>query len=172
MTPIRLHTSIPAAMAAFACTCATAAHAALPLAPSPTIEASAASGGSGILQAVMGTLVVIGAIFLCAWLGRRFGVQRMGGNGFVKVVSTSMVGQRERVVVVDVAGTWLVLGVTAQNVQTLHSMPAQTSPPTAAAAGVAVPGSHPLASFGPLASVAPFALRLRDTLAARLRPAP
>ena len=171
MTPSRPHTFRAAAAVAFGCACATVAHAALPLVPSPAVEASAASAGSGILQAVMGTLVVIGAIFLCAWLGRRFGVQRMGGNGFVKVVSTSMVGQRERVVVVDVAGTWLVLGVTAQNVQTLHTMPAQTSP-QAAAAGVAAPASHRLSSFPPLASVAPFALRLRDTLAARLRPAP
>lgn len=159
MTASRLHASLAAALAC-ACTCATTAHAALPLVPSPVVEASAASGGSGILQAVMGTLVVIGAIFLCAWLGRRFGVQRMGGNGLVKVVSTSMVGQRERVVVVDVAGTWLVLGVTAQNVQTLHTLPAQASPDATTA------GSHALPSL------APFALRLRDTLAARLRPAP
>jgi flagellar protein FliO/FliZ len=34
-----------------------------------------------------------------------------------------MVGQRERVVVVEVQGQWLVLGVTAQNVNLLSSFP-------------------------------------------------
>ncbi|MDP9902291.1 flagellar biosynthetic protein FliO [Variovorax ginsengisoli] len=155
MNTIRLRTLLAGALAS---ACAMAAHAALPLVPSPALEAGTSSGGSSMLQAVLGTLVVVGAIFLCAWLGRRFGVHRMGGNGLVKVVSTSMVGQRERVVVVEVAGTWLVLGVTAQNVQTLHTLPAQAS--------------HDAAPAQPLPSLAPFALRLRDSLSARLRPTP
>jgi flagellar biosynthetic protein FliP len=39
----------------------------------------------------------------------------------VKVVSSSSLGQRERVVVVEIDGTWLVLGVTASQINTAHA---------------------------------------------------
>jgi len=41
----------------------------------------------------------------------------------ITVVAQQMLGAREKVVVVDVEGTWLVLGVTQQQVQTLHTLP-------------------------------------------------
>ncbi|MBL1828569.1 flagellar biosynthesis protein FliO, partial [Klebsiella pneumoniae] len=41
----------------------------------------------------------------------------------ITVVAQQMLGAREKVVVVDVEGTWLVLGVTQQHVQTLHTLP-------------------------------------------------
>jgi flagellar protein FliO/FliZ len=81
-----------------------------------------------MLQAVLGMMLVLGLIFLCAWLARRFGLQRFGGAQVVKVISSSMVGQRERVVVVEVGSTWLVLGVTAHQVSSLHTLPAQALP--------------------------------------------
>jgi flagellar protein FliO/FliZ len=37
-----------------------------------------------------------------------------------------MVGQRERVVVVEIGDDWLVLGVAAGQVRALHTLPAQT----------------------------------------------
>jgi flagellar protein FliO/FliZ len=82
-----------------------------------------------MLQAAAGMLLVLGLIFFCAWLARRFGLQRLGGSGLVKIVSSAPVGTRERVVVVEVAGTWLVLGVTASQVNTLHSLPVQPGSP-------------------------------------------
>ena len=36
-----------------------------------------------------------------------------------------MVGQRERVVVVEIGNTWLVLGIAAGQVRALHTMPAE-----------------------------------------------
>ncbi|MEJ7688383.1 MAG: flagellar biosynthetic protein FliO [Variovorax sp.] len=96
-----------------ACAAARAAHAALPTVPSAAAaEAPSAVGGYGMLQAGFGMLVVLGLIFLCAWLARRFGLPRFGGGQVARVVSSTMVGQRERVVVVEVGATWLVLGVT------------------------------------------------------------
>ncbi|RZL96427.1 MAG: flagellar biosynthetic protein FliO [Variovorax sp.] len=80
------------------------------------------------LQASLGMLTVLGLIFLCAWMARRFGLQRFGGSQVVKVVSSSSVGQRERVVVVEVGATWLVLGVTSSQIHTLHTLPAQALP--------------------------------------------
>ena len=61
------------------------------------------------------------------------GRRRLGGSGLLKIVSSAPVGTRERVVVVEVADTWLVLGVTPSQVNTLHTLPAQpTAPETVA----------------------------------------
>jgi flagellar protein FliO/FliZ len=72
---------------------------------------------------------VIALIFLCAWVARRFGLQAAGSGRLLKVVSSAAVGQRERVVVVEIGDTWLVLGVAAGQVRALHTLPADTSAP-------------------------------------------
>jgi flagellar protein FliO/FliZ len=77
---------------------------------------------------------VIGLIFLFAWVVRRFGLQPSGNGRLLKVVSSVMVGQRERVVVVEIGDAWLVLGVAAGQVRTLHTMPAEKRPDTQAPA--------------------------------------
>ncbi|OEZ30061.1 flagellar biosynthetic protein FliO [Variovorax boronicumulans] len=138
-----------------------AVHAALPTVPTPVREAAppAAVGGAGLLQAGFGMAAVVGLIFLCAWLARRFGLQRLGGGQVVKVVSTAMVGPRERVVVVDVAGQWLVLGVTSSQVRTLHTLPAQATPAA-------------VTPMSPQNPVGLFAQKLRDSLAGKTRTAP
>jgi flagellar protein FliO/FliZ len=86
-------------------------------------------GAGGILQAVLGLIVVIAIVFGCGWLARRFGLQpSMSGRkgGTVKVVGSASVGTRERVVVVEIADTWLVLGVAAGSVRRLHTLPVPT----------------------------------------------
>jgi len=86
-------------------------------------------GAGGILQAVLGLIVVIAIVFGCGWLARRFGLQpSMSGRkgGTIKIVGSASVGSRERVVVVEIADTWLVLGVAAGSVRRLHTLPAQT----------------------------------------------
>jgi len=133
----------------------------LPTVPTPVHEvAPAAVGASGLLQAGFGMAMVVGLIFLCAWLARRFGLQRLGGGHLVKVVSSAAVGQRERVVVVEVADTWLVLGVTPSQVNTLHTLPAQaqaqaqTQQASAASASASTPATP----------VELFARKLRESL--------
>ncbi|MDP3617437.1 MAG: flagellar biosynthetic protein FliO [Rhodoferax sp.] len=102
--------------------------AALPTVPTPVPEAAPSYGAAGLLQAGFGLALVLALIFLCAWALRRFGLQQIGGNRLLKVVSSVMVGQRERVVVVEVGDAWLVLGVAAGQVSALHSMAAQHQP--------------------------------------------
>lgn len=147
--------------------CARGAHAALPTVPSPAHEAAAAApsavGAGSLLQAGFGMAVVVGLIFLCAWLARRFGLQRLGGGQHVKVVSSAMVGQRERVVVIEVAGTWVVLGVTATHVNTLHTLPAQASAPDHHAAAQAAGTNSPVELF---------ARKLRESLSGKAHSAP
>lgn len=113
-------------------TCLSAA-ATLPTVPTAAAEPVRAFGAAGLLQAGLGLALVLAMIFGCAWLARRFGLQAGGSSRLLKVVASAMVGQRERVVVVEVGGQWLVLGVAAGQVRALHTMPAQTIPEADAA---------------------------------------
>ena len=159
------------------------AHAVLPTVPSPVTspvtEAIPLVGASSLLQAGLGMLLVLGLIFLLAWMARRFGLQRLGlgGSQAVKVISSAMLGQRgERVVVVEVGATWLVLGVTASQINTLHTLPApellgsdtkfaavRSTAPGGRAEGSANLGSDPKNS-GAHSTIGLFAQKLRDAL--------
>lgn len=77
---------------------------------------------ASLVQVVLGLVVVLGAIVGCAWLFRRLGGATLGTQSWLRVVGGTLVGQRERVVIVEVAGEWLVLGVTAHNVNLLARM--------------------------------------------------
>lgn len=77
----------------------------------------------GLVQVVLGLSVVLAAIFGCAWLFRRMSNSMVGIPRHMRVVSAVMVGQRERVVIVELGEEWLVLGVTAQAVNLLATRP-------------------------------------------------
>jgi flagellar protein FliO/FliZ len=105
------------------------AAAVLPTVPTPApLDGAPSYAAAGLLQAGLGLAMVLGLIFLCAWLMRRFGIQGRSSDRLLKVVSSVMVGQRERVVVVEVGNAWLVLGVAAGRVNALHTMPAEKLP--------------------------------------------
>lgn len=102
-----------------------AAGAALPTVPTPPAEPARSFAAASLLQAGFGLAVVVGLIFLFAFVARRFGLQPSGSSRILKVVSSTMIGQRERVVVVEIGSSWLVLGVAAGQVNALHTMPAE-----------------------------------------------
>nr|MDP2191517.1 flagellar biosynthetic protein FliO [Rhodoferax sp.] len=102
-----------------------AAGAVLPTVPAAAAEPVRSFGATGLLQAGLGLALVVALIFLCAWAVRRFGLQQPGSGRLLKVVASAMVGQRERVVVVEIGGSWLVLGVAAGQVRALHTLPAE-----------------------------------------------
>jgi flagellar protein FliO/FliZ len=76
-----------------------------------------------ILQMLVGLLLVLAAIAAVAWLLKRFALNPGTTTGTIKVIAGTAVGQRERVVLVEISGTWLVLGVAPGQVRTLHTMP-------------------------------------------------
>jgi flagellar protein FliO/FliZ len=104
---------------------------------------SVASGGS-MLQVILGLGLVLAVMAGSAWLLRRFGgLQRRPGGGGIRVIGGSAVGQRERVVLVEVADTWLVIGVAPGHVTALHSMPkGEITPGTADTVGGASTDHH------------------------------
>lgn len=89
---------------------------AVPVSPSPS---------GGLLQIVTALLFVLGLVLMAAWLMRRLGPMTVGNKIPVKVIGGINVGNRERVMVVEVGDQWLILGVTANNINNLGSMPKQ-----------------------------------------------
>ncbi len=82
-----------------------------------------------VLQVVFSLLLVLGIVALVAWLLKRVSLPQQSAGRQLKVISNLAVGQRERVVVVEIQETWLVLGVAPGQVQTLHTLPRQASEP-------------------------------------------
>lgn len=74
------------------------------------------------LQMLGGLLLVLALLGGITWLLKRFSLIPAGAAGAVKVVAATAVGQRERVVVVEIANTWLVLGVAPGRINTLHTL--------------------------------------------------
>ena len=81
------------------------------------------SNAAAMFQALLGLLVVLGVIYALFWLLRRYAPTQTGAQGALKVVGGLMLGPREKVVVVEVGETWLLLGVAAGQVRTLHTLP-------------------------------------------------
>src|SRR5260363_135935 len=83
------------------------------------------TGAGAMVRTVIGLLTVLGLIFVCAWIVRRFGL-RPGSRrpGHIKWIDAMALTQRERVVIVEVRNTWLVLGVAQGSVRLLHQFPA------------------------------------------------
>lgn len=78
------------------------------------------ASGTHLINVLLSLLMVIAVILGLAWLLRRFGQGGFTSQQHMKVVASLAVGARERVVVVDVAGQQLLLGVTPQQIRTLH----------------------------------------------------
>lgn len=74
------------------------------------------------LQMMGGLLLVLAIIGGITWLLKRFSLISTAAAGVVKVVAATGVGQRERVVVVEIDNTWLVLGVAPGCVNKLYTM--------------------------------------------------
>ena len=93
-------------------------------------------------QTLLVVVLFVGAMALLPWLVRRVQQRQAAGGvasgGASRVLSAVAVGPQQRVVTVEVgpehARTWLVLGVTAQSVSCLHTMPASSTAAPAAAA--------------------------------------
>jgi len=102
-------------------------------------SAESAAGGSSAVATSLATLAatsaaVVAIILAAAWLLKRLAPRHHFGRNTLRVVAGTAVGNRERVVVVEIGATWLVLGVAPGQVNLLHQQPKGT--PTANADAV------------------------------------
>ena len=93
--------------------------------PAYTPTPPAVNSGS-IVQIVFSLLLVLAAILLVAWLLKRMNVAQHGTANMLKVLGGVAIGQRERVVLLEVNDTWLVIGVGPGQIRTLHTLPKST----------------------------------------------
>ena len=87
---------------------------------------------ASLLQMVVGLAVVLAAIAGTAWLARRMGVASPHGARLMKIVAALPVGAKERVVMLEVGGQWMVLGVAPGRVSALATLPRGEVPQAAA----------------------------------------
>ena len=75
---------------------------------------------TSLWQLTLGMVAVLGLIMGIAWLLKRSGRFQMGAGGGLRVLGGLSMGTRERVVLLQVGETQLLLGVAPGRVQTLH----------------------------------------------------
>jgi flagellar protein FliO/FliZ len=85
--------------------------------------APAVSAAGSLLQVFIGLVAVLLLIAGAAWVAKRLGVTQVGASNLLRVVSSASVGTRERVVVVEVGESWLVVGVAPGSVNALMTLP-------------------------------------------------
>jgi flagellar protein FliO/FliZ len=84
-----------------------------------------------LVQMLLGLVGILALLVGSLWLLKKLTLQRGPGAGLMRIVAVTPVGGRERVVVVEVGTTWLVLGVAPGRVSALAEIPRQALPPAA-----------------------------------------
>jgi flagellar biosynthetic protein FliO len=65
---------------------------------------------------------MVGLILGLAWLARRFGQPLFQQNKQLRLIASLSLGVKEKIILVEVEGKQLVLGVTPQQITSLHVM--------------------------------------------------
>ena len=110
---------------------AAAAAAPAPAAALPAMPAGApmtmapTSSASSLLQTILALVFVLALLIGLAWFMKRYGPKVMGGNNKMRVVSSLNLGGRERIVLVEVADQWIVVGASPGRINALATMPRQ-----------------------------------------------
>ncbi|WP_185148598.1 flagellar biosynthetic protein FliO [Rheinheimera tangshanensis] len=71
---------------------------------------------------VFGSLIIVlGLLFGLAWLYKKLAI-KLPGSSHIKIVSSVMLGPRERILVIEVQGKQRVLGVTSNQINMLFEL--------------------------------------------------
>ncbi|WP_229007149.1 flagellar biosynthetic protein FliO [Methylophilus sp. Leaf408] len=121
-----------------------------------TVKTAAPPSASDSLgRMVFGTVIVLLVIAVIAWVLRRvLPGQGLAQTGVIKQVGGVQLGPRERVVVLEVAGRWLVVGVSAGQMTALGEVAPATPEPV----------STNNSSNGGIDPQASFAVRLQQAM--------
>lgn len=103
-----------------------------------------------VLNVVGSLAMVLLAVVVLGWIYTRVQGVRGRSGQVIQVVASQALGPKERVLIVDIAGQQLVLGVTAAGMRTLHVLDA------------------PVEAGSELASMPSFAARLGEALKKRV----
>lgn len=79
-------------------------------------------GTGSLVQISFSLLLVLVAIIALAWLLKRMNLTQLSGGNLLKVIGSVAIGQRERIVMIEVNDTWLLVGVGPGQIRTLHTL--------------------------------------------------
>lgn len=77
-------------------------------------------GSAEVLSVTGGLVSVVAAILLAAYVYSRMKGPKIGGSNVINIIASQPLGPKERIVLVEIAGTQFAIGMTTSNVQTLH----------------------------------------------------
>lgn len=75
---------------------------------------------TALFETALGLIFILALIFVLAWLIKRTGKFQSTVNGEIKMIAGLSLGTRERVVLLEVGNERILVGVTPQQIQTLH----------------------------------------------------
>jgi flagellar protein FliO/FliZ len=123
----------------------------------PAAQAAPAISTAGsLLQVFIGLIAVLLLIAATAWAAKRLGVTRGSAFNLLRVISSTSVGSRERVVVIEIGESWLVVGVAPGSVNALMTLPKGAPQP-------ATPSVHSASA----SVLMPFKVRLQQMIEKR-----
>ena len=94
--------------------------------PAPPVAADTGSSPTAsLLRTSFALLFVLALLMALAWGLKRYGPKNVKGNATLRVVGSLSLGGRERVVVIEVAGQWIVVGAAPGRVNALAVLPRQ-----------------------------------------------
>lgn len=99
-----------------------------------------------VLRLVVSLIFVVMLILAGAWITRRAGWLRTGGQQSIKILSSQSLGAKAYIALVEVDDARLVLGITAAQVSLLHTLP--PADPGAAPVPAAIPAHSFAATLG------------------------
>lgn len=85
-------------------------------------DVAVTSTSSGLLKMILGLVIVLAVMAILAWLLKRMLPGAGGQQSVARIVGGVSVGSRERVVVVEVAGRWIVVGVAPGQVNAIANL--------------------------------------------------
>jgi flagellar protein FliO/FliZ len=124
------HSRLSLFCASGACSLALCLTSAPSFAQAAAIEAPGVSGVA-MLKMLLGLTLIVGVLFFGAYLLRKLnGGRSFGSTGPLKVVGGLMISARERIVLVEVGDSWIVVGIVPGQIKTLHTLPKGELPAT------------------------------------------
>ncbi|MBE0493854.1 MAG: flagellar biosynthetic protein FliO [Thiomicrospira sp.] len=90
--------------------------------PSSQVGGSLIRPGDYLGQIMVSLLLVLAIIFVGAWLVRRYGRFSAVADGQLRVLGMLSVGQKERIMLLQVGRQQLLVGVTSSRITTLHTL--------------------------------------------------
>jgi len=93
-----------------------------------TLQTAAAGNTSGNLLQVIGSLVlVLALVFFASCAIKKFGLRTLSPELPIRVIGSVSIGSNQRIMVIEAGESWIVLGVSPQQITTITTLPRQES---------------------------------------------